>query len=101
MQEMDPGEFTRRNLSDGGGGNKGLCDLWGLKIKLRTYLLADDLDARSDVTSSVKAQMREILKDHSALRKIFKVGSVPDLTWQTGWKDDMRRSSCNCVLFRY
>ena len=81
------GEFTRRSLSAAGGGNKGLCDLWTLKIRVRKYLLQNNLDGKPDVSSDVRAQIRDILADHDSLRKVFKIGAVPDLSWQADWKD--------------
>ena len=84
---MDVGEFTRRSLSESGGGNKGLADLWTLKMHLRKYLLQNHLDAQPDACSEVKAQIRDLLADHASLRKVFPLGEVPDLTWQSSWKD--------------
>lgn len=78
---MTPGEITERALRDGIGGNKGLCDLFSLRLDIRNFVLEHDMPCRIKVPA-LQAMVREALASFDGYRKFLApLTGEPDRTW--------------------
>ena len=86
---MSPKELAHRTLvGDGGGGGRGLVDLYLMKFEMRKYALTTLLD-RLELPTEVKEGFNKVMRTHKAYRKNLcpiTADDPADLSWRRGWK---------------